>query len=124
MRTPIAQALAYPERIDSGVDSLDLFRTGTLTFEEPNFERFPSLRLAYEVLNAGGSTSAVFNAANEIAVAAFLDHRLAFNRITNIISETLARVPFGPVQTIDEIIEADRHSRVVAAQLNTAMSIR
>jgi 1-deoxy-D-xylulose-5-phosphate reductoisomerase len=124
MRTPIAQALAYPERIDSGVDSLDLFRTGTLTFEEPNFERFPSLRLAYEVLNAGGSKSAVFNAANEIAVAAFLDHRLAFNRITNIISETLARVPFGPVQTIDEIIETDRHSRVVAAQLITAMSIR
>ena len=124
MRTPIAQALAYPERIDSGVDSLDLFRTGTLTFEEPNFERFPSLRLAYEVLNAGGSTSAVFNAANEMAVAAFLEHRLAFNRITNIISETLARVPFGPVQTLDEIIEADRHSRVVAAELITAMSIQ
>ena len=124
MRTPIAQALAYPERIDSGVGSLDLFRTGTLTFEEPNFERFPSLRLAYEVLNAGGSTSAVFNAANEIAVAAFLDHKLAFNLITNIISETLARVPFGPVQTIDEIIEADRHSRVVAVELITAMSIQ
>ena len=59
-----------------------------------------------------------------MAVAAFLEHRLAFNRITNIISETLARVPFGPVQTLDEIIEADRHSRVVAAELITAMSIQ
>src|SRR5205823_807837 len=73
MRTPIAQALAYPERIEAGVSSLDLFRIGLLSFEQPDFERFPALNLAYAALRSGGAAPATLNAANEIAVAAFLE---------------------------------------------------
>ena len=75
MRTPIAHALAYPERVDSGVEPLDLFRVAQLDFEAPDTVRFPSLRLAREALDVGGGAACVLNAANEIAVAAFLDRR-------------------------------------------------
>ena len=78
MRTPIAQALAYPERIDAGVPALDLGRLGALTFEAPDFKRFRALALAYDVLAAGGTAPAIFNAANEVAVAAFLRGELSF----------------------------------------------
>ena len=122
MRTPIAQALAYPERIEAGVDPLDLFRTGTLTFEAPSFARFPALTLAYQVLRAGGSAPAIFNAANEVAVSAFLDGRLAFNRITDVISAVLDRIPFTPVTQLGEVMEADQRSRALAQeQINGAM---
>jgi len=122
MRTPIAQALAYPERIEAGVDPLDLFRTGTLTFEAPSFARFPALTLAYQVLRAGGSAPAIFNAANEVAVSAFLDGRLAFNRITDVISAVLDRIPFTPVTQLGEVMEADQRSRELAQeQINGAM---
>ena len=122
MRTPIAQALAYPERIEAGVDPLDLFRTGTLTFEAPSFARFPALTLAYQVLRAGGSAPAIFNAANEVAVSAFLDGRLAFNRITDVISAVLDRIPFTPVTQLGEVMEADQKSRALAQeQINGAM---
>ena len=117
MRTPIAQALAYPERIEAGVDPLNLFRTGTLTFEEPNFTRFPALGLAYHVLREGGSAPAVFNAANEVAVAAFLEHKLAFNRITDIISAVLERISVAAVTQLEDVIEADRLSRALAGEL-------
>jgi 1-deoxy-D-xylulose-5-phosphate reductoisomerase len=114
MRTPIAQALAYPDRIEAGVDPLNLFRTGTLTFEEPDFVRFPALKVAYQVLRAGGTAPALFNAANEVAVAAFLEHKLAFNRIVEVISTVLDKVAATAIAHLDEVIEADRTGRIAA----------
>jgi 1-deoxy-D-xylulose-5-phosphate reductoisomerase len=114
MRTPIAQALAYPDRIDAGVASLDLARVAALTFEAPDFSRFRALALAYEVLAAGGSAPAIFNAANEIAVAAFLSGGLAFPRITEVIEATLERVPAGAVAGLEDVVEADARARGAA----------
>jgi 1-deoxy-D-xylulose-5-phosphate reductoisomerase len=114
MRTPIAQALGHPERIDAGVADLDLARIGGLTFETPDFARFRALALAYEVLAAGGTAPAVFNAANEVAVTAFLARDLAFNRITDVIEAALARVPAAPVRTLDDVLDADRAARAAA----------
>jgi 1-deoxy-D-xylulose-5-phosphate reductoisomerase len=115
MRTPIAHALAYPDRIGAGVATLDLARIGKLTFEPPDFERFRALRLAYDVLRAGGTAPAVFNAANEIAVAAFLDARLPFPAITEVIEAALERLPAMPVTSLDDVLDADGRARAAAA---------
>jgi 1-deoxy-D-xylulose-5-phosphate reductoisomerase len=117
MRTPIAQALAYPERIDAGVPSLDLFRIGSLGFEQPDFERFPALGLAYAALRSGGAAPVALNAANEVAVAAFLEGRLPFLRITAVIEETLNALGAGPARTLDEVLAADAAARMRASQL-------
>ncbi len=114
MRTPIAQALAYPDRIDAGVASLDLARLAQLTFEAPDFERFRALALAYKVLAAGGTAPAIFNAANKVAVAAFLSGELAFPRITEVIEATLERVPAGAVGRLEDVVEADARARSAA----------
>jgi 1-deoxy-D-xylulose-5-phosphate reductoisomerase len=115
MRTPIAHALAYPERIGAGVPTLDLARVGTLSFEPPDFERFRALRLAYDVLREGGTAPAVFNAANEVAVAAFLAGGLAFPAITDVIEAALEREPAEPVTTLDDVLAADGRARTAAA---------
>ncbi|GAB4442811.1 MAG: 1-deoxy-D-xylulose-5-phosphate reductoisomerase [Rhodocyclaceae bacterium] len=115
MRTPIAHALAYPERIESGVASLDLARVGRLTFERPDTRRFPCLALAYEALRRAGSAPASLNAANEVAVAAFLDHRLAFDRIPEVIAAVTQRADHGPADTLEEVLEADRAARRLAS---------
>jgi 1-deoxy-D-xylulose-5-phosphate reductoisomerase len=117
MRTPIAQALAYPERIDAGVPSLDLFRVGSLGFERPDFERFPALGLAYAALRSGGAAPATLNAANEVAVAAFLEGRLPFLQITAVIEETLNSVGPGPLRTLEEVLAADARGRARATQI-------
>jgi 1-deoxy-D-xylulose-5-phosphate reductoisomerase len=117
MRTPIAQALAYPERIEAGVPSLDLFRIGLLTFEQPDFDRFPALGLAYAALKSGGAAPATLNAANEIAVAAFLEGRLPFLQITAVIEETLNGLASGPLGTLEEVLAADARARVRASQI-------
>lgn len=117
MRTPIAQGLAFPERIDAGVKSLDFAVLGTLAFEEPDLSRFPALRLANEVLKQGNSASAVFNAANEMAVAAFLCRRLPFLRITEVIEETLAEVPLSPTLRLEDVLVADQLARACAARI-------
>jgi 1-deoxy-D-xylulose-5-phosphate reductoisomerase len=117
MRTPIAQALAYPERIDAGVPSLDLFRIGSLDFERPDFERFPALGLAYSALKGGGAAPATLNAANEVAVAAFLEGRLPFLRITAVIEEVLNALGSGPARTLEEVLAADAAARTRASQL-------
>ena len=114
MRTPIAQALAYPERIEAGVPALDLSRLGALTFEAPDFKRFRALALAYEVLAAGGTAPAIFNAANEVAVAAFLRGELAFVRITDVIEAGLAGVAISAAATVDDVLDADRRARAAA----------
>jgi 1-deoxy-D-xylulose-5-phosphate reductoisomerase len=113
MRTPIAQALAFPERIDTGVPALDLVRRGSLTFEAPDRDRFPSIDLAYGALGAGGTAPAVLNAANEVAVAAFLAGRIRFTDIAPACAETLERVPSRPVSTLDDALAADAESRAV-----------
>ena len=96
MRTPIAHALAYPERCDSGVESLDLARLGRLDFEPPDPLRFPCLRLAREALEAGSGAACVLNAANEIAVAAFLEGRIGFTRIAEVVDQTLQALGGSP----------------------------
>jgi 1-deoxy-D-xylulose-5-phosphate reductoisomerase len=111
MRTPIAQALAYPDRIGAGVDPLDLARHGPLTFEAPDHARFPCLALAYEALAAGGTAPAVLNAANEVAVAAFLDRRIRYTDIALACAEALARLPARPVHALDDALDADREAR-------------
>ena len=115
MRTPIAHALAYPERIDSGVKPLDLFEVARLDFERPDFARFPCLALAYRALQAGGVAPAVLNAANEVAVAAFLDGHLRFDRIAAVIADVLDAVPDAAADSLEVVFAADREAREVAA---------
>ncbi|MGB8544235.1 MAG: 1-deoxy-D-xylulose-5-phosphate reductoisomerase [Azonexus sp.] len=117
MRTPIAYALAYPERIDAGVPSLDLFQIARLDFEAPDFERFPCLQLAYAVLRAGGTAPAILNAANEVAVAAFLDRHLSFLGIPRLIEATLAALPAGPEGSLADVLTADAEARRIATSL-------
>lgn len=114
MRTPIAYAMAYPERIASGVTPLDLFSIGRLDFEQPDLERFPCLRLAYEALRAEGAAPAVLNAANEIAVEAFLERRLAFADIPRLIELVLEQAGGQPAANLDDLLRADRLARELA----------
>lgn len=114
MRTPIAYALGFPERIEAGVEPLDLCRIGTLNFERPDFQRFPCLRLAYEALSEGGNAPAVLNAANEVAVEAFLGGNLGFTRIPRVIAQTLADVPWKEVASMEDVLAADGVAREVA----------
>ncbi len=95
MRTPIAHALAWPERITSGVEPLNIFNVAKLDFEQPDLSRFPCLRLCYEAIKKGGSATIILNAANEIAVAAFLDEEIGFNDIAVLIMQTLILQPMG-----------------------------
>ena len=111
MRTPIAFALGFPERIDAGVDVLDLAAHGQLNFAEPDASRFPCLGLARQALRAGGSAPAVLNAANEVAVAAFLDSQLAFARIPELIEHTLGAVTVMPLKTLEDVFAADGAAR-------------
>jgi 1-deoxy-D-xylulose-5-phosphate reductoisomerase len=117
MRTPIAHALAWPDRIDSGVATLDLFAVAQLNFERPDLVRFPCLELAYRALRAEGNAAAVLNAANEVAVAAFLDRRLPFLGIADLIAATLDAVPQAAVPDLAAVLEADRQGRVAAVDI-------
>lgn len=117
MRTPIAHALAYPERIDSGVDAIDLARIGQLDFRKPDTVRFPCLQLAFDVLHTGGCAPAVLNAANEIAVQAFLDGQIGFSKISKVIAETLSRVPSASVDTLESLLDQDARAREHARTL-------
>ncbi len=121
MRTPIAHALAWPERIESGVDSLDLAAIGQLDFEAVDFQRFPCLRLAFEAAEAGGTATAVLNAANEEAVTAFLDRRIRFTHIPQVIESTLGRQSPRPADDLDVILEDDRHARKTAQNVIRAL---
>jgi 1-deoxy-D-xylulose-5-phosphate reductoisomerase len=116
MRTPIAYGLAYPERIDSGVASLDLFKVATMNFVAPDFERFPCLALAYDALRAAGTAPAVLNAANEIAVEAFLNQRISFLSIPRVIEKVLNILPVCEVVGLDDVLAADGQARRAASQ--------
>lgn len=116
MRTPIAHSLAWPGRMASGVQPLDLLAVGRLDFMEPSLERFPCLGLAYQALASGGTASAILNAANEVAVAAFLDGQLFFPGIAQVIAATLAGIPAQPADSLATILAADAAARDFAAQ--------
>ncbi len=117
MRVPISYALHYPERVDVPVAPLDLAAVGALTFEPVDTDAFPCLRLAREAAVAGGTAPCVLNAANEVAVHAFLDGRLDFLGIPAVIGAALERLPAAPVRAFESLYEADREARAVAAEL-------
>lgn len=117
MRTPIAHALAWPHRIDSGVDPLDLVAVSHLDFQAADRTRFPCLRLAHEALVAGGSAPAILNAANEVAVSAFLDGRLRFTEIPSVIEQTLSALGSSGADDLEALLAWDRAAREHAAQL-------
>lgn len=114
MRTPIAHALAWPRRMASGVGRLDLFQIGRLDFQVPDFARFPCLRLAFEALTRGGTAPAVLNAANEVAVEAFLQGRIRFTDIACVIEQTLERVAVKEATSLQTVLESDRQGREAA----------
>ena len=116
MRTPIAYGLGFPDRIDAGVSPLDLAKAGKLEFSAINIERFPCIRLAYEALRLGGTAPAVLNAANEVAVEAFLNGALAFTDIPRVIEDVLGDTTISPATTLHDVIAADSIARLAARE--------
>ena len=114
MRTPIAHALAWPTRMTSGVESLDLFTVGRLDFEKPDFARFPCLRLASEAIQRGGTCAAILNAANEVAVEKFLDNSICFTDIPVVIENVLSNCNSDTADNLNKVIEADEKARAQA----------
>jgi 1-deoxy-D-xylulose-5-phosphate reductoisomerase len=122
MRTPIAHALGYPERLASGVGSLDLIKVGRLDFAAPDLARFPCLGLAYQALRSGTGAPAVLNAANEIAVDAFLSRRIAFTSISGVVEETLRSIGDQPIPTLEAVFALDALARQKASSLVSRMA--
>ena len=122
MRTAIAHALAWPERVDAGVRALDLVATGTLGFEAPDRATFACLDLAYAALRAGGTAPAILNAANEEAVAAFLEARLPFLAIADVVAECLDRLPVDPVRDLGGLLDSDLTARRQAQRIIAALA--
>jgi len=116
MRIPIAHALAYPERFESGASPLDIFAVKHMDFEPADLARFPCLRLAYEAITAGGTMPAVLNAANEIAVEAFLNEQIRFTDIPVVIEKTMQAIPVQKGDSLEKILEMDSKARVIANQ--------
>ena len=125
MRIPIAYSLAWPERMPSPAERLDLAKIASLTFEEPDLERFPALRLAQESLRAGGAAPTVLNAANEVAVATFLQNQITFGKIAEIVEKTIETVLAGDnrgqIDTLDDVVHYDQRARETAADLIAAL---
>ena len=122
MRIPIAHALAYPERMETPAEKLDLARIGSLSFETPDLERFPALRVAREALEAGGAAPIVLNAANEEAVAAFLGGRIGFLDIVQTVEAAVARTSAAAPRSIAEVIDIDQAARALARDLMSEMA--
>ena len=116
MRTPIAHALAWPNRMTSGVSSLDMIKTAKLEFEKPDFEKFPCLRLAYEAISAGGTAPAILNAANEIAVDNFLNGNLAYLDIAKVVEKTLEKTTIREFNDLPSLLEEDAKARLLAME--------
>ncbi len=114
MRTPIAHALAFPDRIQSGVAPLDLAQIAQLNFELPDFERFPCLKLAYQALQAGGTAPAILNAANEVAVEAFLNREIGFRVIDQLIARVMDKLPATSMSNLDSLLMQDKAARDLA----------
>ena len=122
MRTPIANALAWPNRIDAGVEHLNLAEVHKLEFYPPDLELFPGLKLAFNVLESEGSAAVIFNAANEVAVDAFLNERISFLQIPDAVANTLECCETGKIESLEHVLEIDRMSRMVAAQVISAFN--
>jgi len=116
MRTPIAHALAWPDRIPAGVPRLDLTRVGPLEFQPPDLARFPCLGLAYQALETGADAAVVLNAANEVAVQAFLEGQMAFTQIPVVVADVLDSMPARPIRDLQSVFESDREARSRARQ--------
>ena len=114
MRTPIAYALGYPERLESGVNSLDLFKIAHLDFEVPDTQRFPCLRLAFDALKLGGNAAAILNAANEVAVEAFIQEKIRFNDIPRLIESVLEVSKISDVTDLEMLVATDKQARLDA----------
>src|SRR5690606_20744185 len=108
MRTPIQYALTYPDRQPGCGEAMDWSRLSSLSFEPPDRQRFPALDLAYQVIDAGGTAGAIFSASNEAAVQSFLDRRIRFGRIVELVREALAAIPVQPVDSLATVLDADR----------------
>ena len=117
MRTPIAHAMSWPERCDSGVEPLDIFEVAKFEFEKPDMQRFPCLRLAYEAMQRGGTATTILNAANEIAVEAFLNEKIGFLQIPEIIEGALENISIEEATDLDKVLAADKKSRLYAEEL-------
>jgi 1-deoxy-D-xylulose-5-phosphate reductoisomerase len=117
MRTALAHGLAWPDRVDSGVAPLDLAALARFDFETPDLDAFPCLGLAYRALEAGGSAPAILNAANEIAVSAFLQGRLGFLGIPDLVLACLDELPSGPAGNLDQLMATDAQARTLAETL-------
>jgi 1-deoxy-D-xylulose-5-phosphate reductoisomerase len=121
MRVPIAHALGFPERLESGAAPLDLVAVGALSFTQPEADRFPCLGLAYAALREGGTAPAVLNAANEIAVAAFLEGKLRFTAIPHVIERALQATPATTAESLEMVLDADRRARAAASVVVDAL---
>ena len=119
MRTALAVGLGWPQRIDSGVGGLDLLAHGRLEFEAPDLDAFPCLRLARQALRAGGSAPAVLNAANEVAVSAFLQGQIGFLAIPALVEDALSALPAAPAASLDALLAADAQARHFATERST-----
>ena len=117
MRTPIAHAMAWPERTVSGVGSLNLFEIGRLDFEAPDFQRFACLRLAYDALKKGGTSTTILNAANEVAVDAFLNETISFLHIPKVIESVMDKMVVVDADALDVVLRADEEARVTATEV-------
>ncbi len=124
MRTPIAHALAWPERIESGVGSLDMFAVAHLDFEAPDLARFPCLRLAGEAMDAGGTAPTILNAANEVAVEAFLNEQIGFTAIARVIEQTLEQMSVREADSLATIFDDDEAAREVAHRITQLYSLK
>jgi 1-deoxy-D-xylulose-5-phosphate reductoisomerase len=124
MKIPIAYALTYPERLKLTLPRLDLTAAPNLEFYHPDLDKFPALKLAYQVCATGGTMPAAFNAANEVAVAAFLDNRISFPAIARIVAETVALLPHGQATDLAAILTADHAARTQAGSLIDSLQQR
>jgi len=124
MRTPISYTLAWPQRMVAPSARLDLGKIATLTFEPPDSERFPALRLAREALKAGGAAPTILNASNEVAVAGFLDNNLGFLDIPRIVAETLEKMPVSAIRSVDDALSVDNEARHIARDIMTETRLR
>jgi 1-deoxy-D-xylulose-5-phosphate reductoisomerase len=117
MKVPIAYALGWPQRVDSGAASLDLFAAGRFEFEPPNHDRFPALGMARNAAKQGGTAPAILNAANEVAVEAFLRGEISFNRIMELVTETMDKVSINTDVDLEMALQADQEARRFCATL-------
>ncbi len=122
MKTPIQYALVYPDRVASCSEALDWSKLSKLDFEPPDWDKYAGLKLAYEVIEAGGTAGAIFNAANETAVAAFLERKIPFGRIIELTAETLEAVAVAPADSLETILDADERARQMVQRLIEAQA--